>query len=76
MVVKLSKPGQDERFDLPAIGPRTLEVMAAGGAKVLAVEAGKTLLLEAEGFCRAAEHAGITVIGLSAERIRQGGTSR
>jgi UDP-2,3-diacylglucosamine hydrolase len=42
VVVKLCKPGQDERFDLPAIGLKTLETMAQAGASALAIEAGKT----------------------------------
>ncbi len=47
VVVKRCKPGQDLRFDLPAAGPRTLEVMREVGAKVLALEAGRTVLLDA-----------------------------
>ena len=47
VVVKRCKPGQDLRFDLPAVGPRTLEVMREVGAKVLALEAGRTVLLDA-----------------------------
>ena len=64
VVVKRLKPGQDERFDLPAVGPRTVEVMAEVGARVLAVEAGKTLLLEAERLVALAERAGITVVSV------------
>jgi DUF1009 family protein len=64
VVVKRLKPGQDERFDLPAVGPGTLDVMADVGARVLAVEAGKTLLLEVEKLFAAAERAGITLWGL------------
>jgi hypothetical protein len=41
VVVKRSKPGQDERFDLPAVGPATIAVLAEVGAAVLAVEAGR-----------------------------------
>jgi UDP-2,3-diacylglucosamine hydrolase len=64
VVVKRLKPGQDERFDLPAVGPRTLEVMVEVGARVLAVEAGKTLLLEAERLLAAADKAGIALVGI------------
>ncbi|MGO9831798.1 MAG: LpxI family protein [Myxococcaceae bacterium] len=64
VVVKRLKPGQDERFDLPAVGPRTLDVMAEVGAAVLAVEAGKTFLLEAEQLVAAAERAHIAVIAV------------
>jgi DUF1009 family protein len=48
VVVKRAKPGQDERFDLPAIGPVTLEVMREAGAQVLAFEAKKTIVLDAK----------------------------
>jgi DUF1009 family protein len=64
VVVKRCKPGQDLRFDLPAVGPRTLEVMQEVGARVLALEVGKTVLLEAPELFRAAEKAGITLIGV------------
>ncbi len=64
VVVKRLKPGQDERFDLPAVGPGTVDVMAEVGARVLAVEAGKTLLLEADRLLATAERARITVVAL------------
>jgi DUF1009 family protein len=63
LVIKRAKPGQDERFDLPAVGLRTLEVMHQVGATVLAVQADKTLLLDVEPFVRAAERWGISVVG-------------
>ncbi|WNG35922.1 LpxI family protein [Archangium minus] len=64
VVVKRCKPGQDLRFDLPAVGPRTLVVMQEVGAKVLALEAGKTVLLDAPELFRGAEKAGITLVGI------------
>jgi DUF1009 family protein len=64
VVVKRCKPGQDERLDLPTVGPRTLQVMRASGARALAVEAGKTLLLEGEAVLREAEAAGISLVGV------------
>ena len=64
VVVKRLKPGQDERFDLPAVGPKTLAVMVDVGARVLAVEAKKTLLLEVEELLSAAERARITIVAL------------
>ncbi len=64
VVVKRCKPGQDLRFDLPAVGPRTLEVMQEVGARVLALEAGRTVLLDASALFSGAEKAGITVIGV------------
>ncbi|HXX31997.1 MAG TPA: UDP-2,3-diacylglucosamine diphosphatase LpxI [Myxococcaceae bacterium] len=64
VVVKRLKPGQDERFDLPAVGPGTVEVLAEVGARALAVEAGKTLLLDAGRLLGLAERAGISVVGV------------
>ncbi|MBM4268650.1 MAG: LpxI family protein [Deltaproteobacteria bacterium] len=62
VVVKASKPGQDLRFDVPAVGPETIRLMADVGARVLAVEAGRTLLLEREALIAAADAAGIVVL--------------
>ena len=62
VVVKRSKPGQDRRFDLPAAGPVTLEVMREVGARALAVEAGQTVLLDAEGLFTWAGRLGISVL--------------
>lgn len=65
VVVKLCKPGQDERFDLPAVGRTTLEVMSECGARVLAIEAGKTLLIDAADALAQAERDSISVLGVS-----------
>ncbi|HZH03943.1 MAG TPA: UDP-2,3-diacylglucosamine diphosphatase LpxI [Myxococcaceae bacterium] len=65
VVVKLSKPGQDPRFDLPAVGPSTVETLRVAGARVLAVEAGRTLILDAAGTFRAAERAALSIVGVS-----------
>jgi DUF1009 family protein len=65
VVVKLCKPGQDERFDLPAVGRTTLEVMTECGARVLAIEAGKTLLIDTVDLLAQAERARISVVGVS-----------
>jgi DUF1009 family protein len=64
VVVKFSKPQQDRRFDLPTVGPGTLEAMAESGAKVLAVEAGRTLILEAEQVYARAERQAVTLLGV------------
>lgn len=48
MLVKVSKPNQDFRFDVPVVGPQTIETCAAAGVESIAIEAGKTLLLEKE----------------------------
>lgn len=64
VVVKVRKPDQDFRFDLPAIGPRTIAGMAAVKAAVLAVEADQALLFDPEETIRAADRAGIVVVGI------------
>jgi len=60
-VVKIAKPNQDMRFDVPVIGLRTLEVMQAAGARCLAVDAGKCLLLDGQNVIDAANAAGIAM---------------
>jgi DUF1009 family protein len=71
VVVKRSKPQQDMRFDLPAVGPRTIEVMASVKASVLAVEAGRTVMLDRDDLVRQAERAGIAVVGIAADSIKR-----
>ena len=63
VVVKRCKPNQDLRFDLPAAGPVTLEVMREAGAKVLGIEAGKTVLLDAALLFSDAAKLGLSVVG-------------
>jgi DUF1009 family protein len=60
-VVKVAKPQQDLRFDMPTIGIRTLESLAVSGAAVLAVEAGRTILVDAAELATFAAAHGITV---------------
>jgi DUF1009 family protein len=67
VVVKRSKPQQDLRFDLPAVGPRTIEVMAAVKASVLAIEAGRTILLDREIMLDKARSARIAIVGIKQE---------
>ena len=64
VVVKLKKPQQDFRFDLPAIGVRTIETMQAAKAAVLAVEAGQALLFDHDEVVRRANQAGLIVVGI------------
>lgn len=61
-VVKIAKPNQDMRFDVPVIGVKTIEVMKAAGATCLAVDAGKCLLLDGQKVIEAADEAEIAVI--------------
>lgn len=63
-VVKRSKPQQDMRFDLPAVGPRTIEVMESVKASVLAIEAGRTILLDREIMLEKAKCARIAIVGI------------
>jgi DUF1009 family protein len=60
-VVKIAKPNQDMRFDVPVIGIKTIEVMRAAGATCLSVDAGKCLLLDGQRIIDAADLAGITI---------------
>ncbi len=62
-IVKVAKPNQDMRFDVPVVGVRTIEAMAAAGASALSVAAGKTLLIDGDQVVRAADRAGIAVVG-------------
>jgi UDP-2,3-diacylglucosamine hydrolase len=60
-VVKISKPEQDMRFDVPVIGLKTIAVMRAAGASCLALDAGKCLLLDGDSIIQAADGAGIAI---------------
>jgi hypothetical protein len=62
VVVKMSKPQQDLRFDVPVIGPRTIQTMVKGNAKCLAIEAGKTLIIEREKTVKLANKARICIV--------------
>ena len=61
-VVKVAKPQQDMRFDVPVVGVATVRAMAAGGATCLCVEAGRTLLFDREAMVAEANAAGIAMI--------------
>jgi DUF1009 family protein len=65
-VVKVSKPRQDMRFDVPVVGEGTLVAMREVGSHVLAVDAGRTLLIDRIAFLAQAEADGIAVLGLDA----------
>jgi DUF1009 family protein len=67
VAVKVSKPGQDLRFDVPAVGPDTVAVCEEAGISVIALEAGRTLLLERDLFIARAESAGLAVVGVSGD---------
>ena len=63
-VVKVAKPNQDMRFDVPVIGIATVETMIRAGASCLSVEAGRTLLFDREALLKRADEAGIAIQGL------------
>jgi len=66
-VVKVAKPDQDMRFDVPVVGLATIDVMRAAGATALSVDAGRALLLDGDEAIRAADAAGICIVGRAAE---------
>jgi UDP-2,3-diacylglucosamine hydrolase len=61
-VVKVAKPNQDMRFDVPVIGISTIETMLRAGASCLSIEAGRTLLFDREALLKRASDAGITIV--------------
>ena len=61
-VVKIAKPNQDMRFDVPVIGLKTIDVMRAAGATCLSLDAGRCLLLDGEKILAAADAAGVAII--------------
>jgi len=63
-VVKVAKPNQDMRFDVPVIGMKTIETMVRAGASCLSVEAGRTLLFDREALLKCAAEAGIAVVAV------------
>jgi DUF1009 family protein len=67
-IVKVAKPNQDMRFDVPVVGVPTIDAMRAAGASVLSVDAGKTLMIDGDAIVRTADEAGIAIVGRS-ERI-------
>lgn len=66
VMVKVAKPGQDFRFDVPVVGPVTLETCAAAGVRVIGIEAGQTIVLERERVAALAGEHRISVFGLKA----------
>lgn len=71
VVIKVSKPKQDMRFDVPAVGADTLASMARTKAGVLALEAGKCIIIDREGFIRKADRAGIAVVCIGEDTFKK-----
>jgi len=66
VLVKAPKPGQDRRIDLPTIGPRTVTEAARAGLAGIAIVAGQTIVAEPDAVARAADEAGLFVVGIKA----------
>ena len=62
-MIKRTKSHQDLRFDLPAIGPQTIQTMVSVQASVLAIEAGRTVIIDRENVLSQANEAGISIFG-------------
>lgn len=71
-VVKVAKPNQDMRFDVPTVGPQTIATMTKAGATVLGIEAGKTILLDETETLAAADRAGIAIVALTDPELGRG----
>jgi DUF1009 family protein len=70
-IVKVAKPAQDMRFDVPVVGFTTIQAMRVAGATALSVDAGRTLVLDGDAVFASADEAGIAIVG----RIRSDGPS-
>ena len=64
VVIKARKPQQDDRFDVPTVGPATIDACAAAACAALAVEAGSTLVVDRGELVAKADRAGIAVEGI------------
>jgi DUF1009 family protein len=71
VIVKVSKPQQDMRFDVPVVGAKTIEVMRRSNATALAIDAGRTLLFDREALLRAADDAAIAIEAFAFDRAKQ-----
>jgi len=63
VVVKVAKPNQDMRFDVPIVGLATIQVMRSAGARLLSLDAGKALMFERHEMVSAADEFGIAIVG-------------
>ena len=72
VVIKVSKPRQDMRFDVPVTGMETLSSMKSAGARVLALESGKCIIVDMENFIKKADHLGIVVLGTNNRNFDSG----
>ena len=68
-IIKVAKPKQDMRFDVPVVGFATIQAMRVAGATALSVDAGKTLVLDGDAVYAAANDAGITIVGRATSEL-------
>jgi DUF1009 family protein len=66
-VIKVAKPNQDMRFDVPVVGIATIQAMRIAGANALSIDAGRTLVLDGDAVFSSANEAGITIVGRERE---------
>jgi hypothetical protein len=71
-IVKVAKPGQDMRFDVPVIGLATIQAMRVAGASALSIDAGRTLVLDGEHVFKSADEASIAIVGRPVAEDRRG----
>ena len=69
VLVKVGKPGQDLRFDVPVVGASTISAMVASGVSALCIEANLAVLLDAQQFCQEADSAGIAVVARKQDEV-------
>ena len=62
-IIKVAKPNQDMRFDVPVVGVATIRAMQAAGATVLSIDAGRTLMIDGDAIIAAADAGGIAIVG-------------
>jgi DUF1009 family protein len=69
VVVKVAKPRQDMRFDVPTVGSSTIHTLHQAGGRVLAIEAGKTIILDEKDTIALANRFGISIVALDNEQV-------
>ncbi|HYB94666.1 MAG TPA: UDP-2,3-diacylglucosamine diphosphatase LpxI [Vicinamibacterales bacterium] len=72
-IIKVAKPNQDMRFDVPIVGLATIQAMRVAGATCLSLDAGRTLIFDREAFFQSANEAGIAVVGRTIAAAATGG---
>jgi len=70
-IVKVAKPKQDMRFDVPVVGVATIDAMKGAGATAMSIDAGRTLIVDGQKFFDAADAAGIAIVGRAEEALRE-----